>query len=92
MINLTYMHVLPLHTLKAVEESQIGAAVVAETLLGKAGQSLIVVLIMISVFGTINGIILAHARIYYRMAQENSFFKKAATVHPDYRTTSGALG
>ncbi len=91
LINLAYMHVLPLHTLKAVEESQIGAAVVAETLLGNTGQSLIVVLIMISVFGTINGIILAHARIYYRMAQENSFFKKAATVHPVYRTPSVAL-
>ncbi|TWI83084.1 APA family basic amino acid/polyamine antiporter [Lacibacter cauensis] len=91
LINLAYMHVLPLHTLKAVEESQIGAAVVAETLLGKAGQSLIVVLIMISVFGTINGIILAHARIYYRMAQGNFFFKKAATVHPVYRTPSVTL-
>ena len=91
LINLAYMHVLPLDTLKAVEESQIGAAVVAETLVGKAGQSLIVVLIMISVFGTINGIILAHARIYYRMAQEQFFFKKAATVHPVYRTPSVAL-
>lgn len=91
LINFAYMHVLPLPALKAVAESQIGAAVVAETLLGKAGQSLIVLLIMISVFGTINGIILAHARIYYRMAQEKFFFKKAATVHPVYRTPSVAL-
>jgi len=91
LINVAYMHVLPLQTLKAVDESQIGAAVVAETLVGKAGQSLIVLLIMVSVFGTLNGIILAHARIYYRMAQEQFFFKKAATVHPVYRTPSVAL-
>ncbi|MFY7838754.1 MAG: APC family permease [Lacibacter sp.] len=91
LINMAYMHVLPLQTLKAVDDSQIGAAVVAETLLGKVGQSLIVLLIMISVFGTLNGIILAHARIYYRMAQEKFFFKKAATVHPVYRTPSIAL-
>nr|WP_294902902.1 amino acid permease [uncultured Lacibacter sp.] len=89
--NAAYMHVLPLEQLKAVDQSRIGAAVVAETLLGKAGQSLIVVLIMISVFGTLNGIILAHARIYYRMAQEGYFFRKAKTVHPVYRTPSVAL-
>lgn len=91
LINVAYMLVLPLQTLKTVNESQIGAAVVAETLVGKAGQSLIVLLIMVSVFGTLNGIILAHARIYYRMAQEQFFFKKAATVHPVYRTPSVAL-
>lgn len=89
--NAAYMHVLPLDQLKTVDQSRIGAAVVAETLLGKAGQSLIVVLIMISVFGTLNGIILAHARIYYRMAQEGYFFRKAKTVHPVYRTPSVAL-
>jgi APA family basic amino acid/polyamine antiporter len=91
LVNIAYMKVLSLEALRAVDESRIGAAVVAETLLGKAGQSLIVVLIMISVFGTLNGIILAHARIYYRMAQEKFFFQKAATVHPVYRTPSVAL-
>lgn len=91
LVNMAYMHVLPLEALRAVDQSQIGAAVVAETLLGKVGQTLIVLLIMISVFGAINGIILAHARIYFRMAQEKFFFKKAATVHPVYRTPSVAL-
>lgn len=91
LVNFAYMNVLSLEKLRAVDQSRIGAAVVAETLLGKAGQSLIVILIMISVFGTLNGIILAHARIYYRMAQEKFFFQKAATVHPVYRTPSVAL-
>ncbi len=91
LVNLAYMNVLSLEKMRSVDQSRIGAAVVAETLLGKAGQSLIVLLIMISVFGTLNGIILAHARIYYRMAQEKFFFKKAATVHPVYRTPSVAL-
>ncbi|HLO37039.1 MAG TPA: amino acid permease, partial [Lacibacter sp.] len=66
-------------------------AVVAETLLGKAGQTLLVALIMVSVFGSLNGIILAHARIYFRMAQGNFFFKHVATVHPVHRTPSVAL-
>ena len=86
LINYAYMHVLPLQALRNVDQNQIGAVVVAETMIGSLGQSLITALIMISVFGALNGIILAHSRIYYRMAQENFFFKKAANVHPRYRT------
>ncbi len=89
--NVAYMHVLPLEALRAVGQNQIGAAVVAEAILGKAGQTLLVVLIMVSVFGTLNGIILSHARVYYRMAQGNFFFKNAAKVHPVHRTPSVAL-
>ncbi|MBA2499379.1 MAG: amino acid permease [Chitinophagaceae bacterium] len=86
LINYAYMHVLSLQQLRVVEQNQIGAVVVAETMIGSLGQTLITALIMISVFGALNGIILAHSRIYYRMAQENFFFKKAANVHPRYRT------
>lgn len=86
LINYAYMHVLPLHALRAVDQNQIGAVVVAETMIGSLGQTLITALIMISVFGALNGIILAHSRIYYRMAQENFFFNRAANVHPRYRT------
>lgn len=89
--NLSYMHVLPLEKLRAVDQNQIGAAVVAETILGKVGQSLLVTLIMVSVFGTLNGIILSHARVYYRMAQGGYFFKNAAKVHPEHRTPAVAL-
>ncbi len=86
LINYAYMHVLPLQELRAVDQNQIGAVVVAETMIGSLGQTMITALIMISVFGALNGIILAHSRIYYRMAQENFFFKRAANVHPRYRT------
>ena len=46
---------------------------------------------MISVFGSLNAIILSHTRIYFRMAEENYFFKKAARVHASYRTPSISL-
>jgi APA family basic amino acid/polyamine antiporter len=86
LVNYAYMHVLSLPQLAVVDKNTIGAVVVAETLIGAAGKTLIVVLIMLSVFGALNGIILAHSRVYFRMAQENYFFKKAANVHPTYRT------
>lgn len=91
LVNYVYMHVLPLDKLAAVGPNEIGAAAVASTLIGAAGKTMIVVLIMISVFGALNGIILAHTRIYFRMAQEGFFFKNAALVHPRYRTPSVAL-
>ncbi|MEP6748908.1 MAG: amino acid permease [Bacteroidota bacterium] len=86
LVNYAYMHVLPLSKLATVSENEIGAAVVAETILGNAGKTMIIVLIMISVFGSLNAIILSHTRIYFRMAQENYFFKKVARVHASHRT------
>ena len=38
--------------------------------------------IMISTFGCANGLILAGARVYYAMALDGLFFRKAATLHP----------
>jgi basic amino acid/polyamine antiporter, APA family len=86
LVNYAYMHVLPLQQLAAVSENEIGAAVVATTLLGKLGTTLISVLIMISAFGSLNGVILSHTRIYFRMAQEKVFFTSCATVHRKHRT------
>lgn len=91
LVNYVYMHVLPLPQLAAVNPNKIGAAVVAETLIGTAGRTMIIVLIMISVFGSLNAVILSHTRIYFRMAQEAFFFQKASQVHPRFRTPSNAL-
>jgi APA family basic amino acid/polyamine antiporter len=85
-VNYVYMHVLPLHQLAALGENNIGAVVVAETMIGRSGHIVIALLILISVFSTMNAIIMTHSRIYFRMAQEKYFFPAAARVHPTYRT------
>jgi APA family basic amino acid/polyamine antiporter len=86
LLNYTFMQVLPVSTLAAIGENDIAAAVVAGTVMGKTGTVLIAVLIMICTFGALNACIIVDPRIYYRMAQENFFFKKAASVHPVFRT------
>jgi APA family basic amino acid/polyamine antiporter len=86
LLNYAFMRVLPVSELAAIDENNIAAAVVAGTLMGKAGTVVIAVLIMICTFGAVNGCIIVYPRIYYRMAQENFFFKKAANVHPVFRT------
>lgn len=91
LVNYAYLHVLSLPRLAAVRPNEIGAAVVAEVALGPWGKTGVTLLIMVSVFGTLNAVLLSHSRIYFRMAQERFFFARAAVVHPRYRTPHVAL-
>jgi len=91
LINFAFMQVLSLDELASLNDNNIGAVEVADRVIGPLGRTGISVLIMLSVFGTLNGSILAHSRVIYRMAQEGYFFKAAKTVHPTNRTPSKAL-
>ncbi len=91
LLNYIYMKVLPMNQLASIPENKIAAAVVSETLFGRAGASLIVVLIMTCTFGALNGCIITYPRISFRMAQEKVFFRKAAFVHPVFKTPHVAL-
>lgn len=64
-------------------EDRVGTAA-AEIIFGPIGKSLMAGAIMISTFGCLNGLILAGARVYYAMARDGLFFKKAA--HLDKQT------
>lgn len=86
LLNYIYMKVLPVSQLAAIPDHKIAAAVVAETLVGRAGATLIVVLIGICTFGALNACIIAYPRVGYRMAQEGVFFRRAAYVHPVFKT------
>jgi APA family basic amino acid/polyamine antiporter len=91
LVNYAYLHVLSLAQLAAVGPNEIGAAVVAEAAVGKWGKTGVTLLIMVSVLGSLNAVLLSHSRIYFRMAQEKFFFARAAQVHPRYRTPHLAL-
>jgi APA family basic amino acid/polyamine antiporter len=58
---------------------------------GKWGERLVVVAILISTFGCVNGLILGGARVSYAMAQDGLFFKQAGKLHPTRRTPVVAL-
>ena len=59
---------------------RVGTAA-AEVVFGQSAASIMAVLIMVSTFGCINGIILAGARIYYAMAKDGLFFKQAGELN-----------
>ncbi|MEO8110630.1 MAG: amino acid permease [Ginsengibacter sp.] len=78
--NLMYIAVLPLHDLAFASQDRVAVAA-ANSMFGGIGTYVIAVMIMISTFGCNNGLILAGARVYYSMAKDGVFFKRAATLN-----------
>jgi APA family basic amino acid/polyamine antiporter len=91
LVNFAFIRLVPLNVLGSLGSGKVAAIVAAETVLGKTGSAIISILILISTFGWLNVGIVFYSRYYYRMAQQNVFFKNAAKVHPVYRTPYIAL-
>lgn len=88
--NFVYLAVLPLESIQHAAEDRVGTAVM-QVLFSDFGAILMAVLIMISTAGCNNGLILAGARVYYAMAKDGLFFRKAGELHPRYRTPQWSL-
>lgn len=78
--NLMYLSVLPLHDIAFAKSDRVAVAA-SNVIFGDVGTYVIAVMIMISTFGCNNGLILAGARVYYTMAQDGLFFKKAGSLN-----------
>jgi APA family basic amino acid/polyamine antiporter len=87
-LNAIYLRVLPIDRVSA---STRIAADVAEALVGPIGATLVTVLVIVSTFGAVNGIILAGPRVYFSMANDGLFLKWAATLHSRFRTPARAI-
>jgi basic amino acid/polyamine antiporter, APA family len=88
--NIVYLMLLPANGMPSGDtfakgisfaaNERVGTAA-AEMIFGQAGVFIMAVFIMISTFGCNNGIVLSGARVYYAMAQDGLFFKKAAELN-----------
>ncbi len=78
--NLMYLSVLPINDIAFAHQDRVAVAA-SNQIFGKNGTYVIAVMIMISTFGCINGLVLAGARVYYTMAQDGLFFKQAAELN-----------
>ena len=88
LVNLAYVTALGVEGLAS---SSAPASDVTRTLWGESGSKLISAGIAISTFGFVNLAILGGARVYQAMADDGLFFKKAAELHPKYRTPGFSL-
>jgi basic amino acid/polyamine antiporter, APA family len=86
--NVAYLRVLPIAQIAA--SNHVGATV-AERVLGSSGGSLVSLIILLSIIGTLNGCFLTSPRIYFAQARDGLFFRKFAEVHPRYHTPGFAI-
>ncbi|RYZ36221.1 MAG: amino acid permease, partial [Sphingobacteriales bacterium] len=78
--NLVYLAVLPMDEIAHATKDRVAVAASTQ-IFGAMGTALIAVMIMVSTFGCNNGLILAGSRVYYTMAQDGLFFKKAGQLN-----------
>jgi basic amino acid/polyamine antiporter, APA family len=78
--NVVYLATVPVHELAFAKDNRVALSA-SEAIFGSSGTIIIAIMIMISTFGCNNGLILAGARVYYTMANDQLFFKKAGTLN-----------
>ncbi len=99
--NLAYLRVLPFagdpngadalaRGLQHAAQDRVGVAA-AEVMFGAVGGLLMALAIMLSTFGCVNGLVLAGPRVYYAMAGDGLFFRRAGELHPRFKTPAFGL-
>jgi APA family basic amino acid/polyamine antiporter len=78
--NLMYVAVMPLNDIAFAKSDRVAVAAAQHTF-GDTGTLIMAVIIMISTFACNNGLIMAGARVYYTMAKDGLFFRKASTLN-----------
>jgi APA family basic amino acid/polyamine antiporter len=85
--NVAYYAVLPAETIRGT--NRVAAAAV-ESALGPGAAVFISLLIVISILGAMNGIVLGAPRVNWAMARDGLFFRSFARVHPRFHTPAVA--
>jgi APA family basic amino acid/polyamine antiporter len=88
--NFIYLSVLTLPQIQTAPEDRVATSVVS-VMFGPVATKLMAIAIMISTFGCCNGMIMSGARVYFTMAQDNLFFRRAGTLDPVHHTPVFAL-
>jgi len=86
--NLAYLRVLSVPEIAA--STHVGADA-AGRVLGPVGGTLVSIIILLSIIGSLNGAILTCPRVYFAQAQDGLFFSRFGEVHPRYQTPGFAI-
>lgn len=76
LVNFVYLNALDRDSIAFAANDRVAVAA-AEKMFGNAGTIIIAILVMISTFGCVNGIVLAGARVFQTMAKDGLFLKSA---------------
>ncbi|AQX05939.1 amino acid transporter [Elizabethkingia meningoseptica] len=87
--NIVYLSALSRDEIAFAANDRVAVAA-AEKIMGEKGTIVMAILVMISTFGCINGIVLSGARVFQTMAKDGLFFK-AATQNNKYDVPEKSL-
>lgn len=83
-----FMYLVPV---ERVTSDETFAAQAGEALFGRSGGLVFSTIVIISVLGSLAGIVMSAPRVYYAMARDRVFLAAAASVHPRFGTPARAI-
>ena len=88
LVNIAFIFLL---SLPVIAQSQMVASDAISVVLGSAGTTLVVLIILVSTLGGVHVNVLTSPRIYYAMARDKLFFQSLAEIHPKHGTPARSL-
>ena len=86
-----YLNVLTFPEIQHADQDRVATAA-ALKMLGPIAVQVMAAAIMISTFGCTNGLVLSGARVYYAMAKDKLFFRRAGALDPVHHAPVFSLG
>jgi APA family basic amino acid/polyamine antiporter len=83
-----FLYLVPLDR---VTSGETFAAQAGEALFGRAGGTVLAVVVIVAVLGSLLALLMALPRVYYAMARDGVFFKKVAALDPRFGTPARAI-
>ena len=90
LVNVIYVLTTPVAGIQTAYED-IVAVVSMERIFGEIGKNVLALIIMTSAFGAANGMVMAGARVYYKMAKDRLFFRGLAAINRKTRVPVNSL-
>jgi basic amino acid/polyamine antiporter, APA family len=88
LISVAFLYLVPI---ERVTSGETFAAQAGEALFGPAGGKVFSAIVIVSVLGSLAGIIMTAPRVYYAMARDGLFLSAAARIHPRFATPARAI-
>ncbi|MCC7411991.1 MAG: amino acid permease [Gammaproteobacteria bacterium] len=83
-----FMYLVPV---QAVLSDETFVAQAGEVLFGRRGGLILATIVVISVVGSLTGLLMAMPRVYYAMARDGVFLRFAGAIHPRFGTPARAI-
>lgn len=89
LMNALYLYVVPVAELAGLQGSVLD--IVADRLIGPTAGNIMGMVGIISLAASVNAMTFAGPRVYFAMARDKIFFRRAAAVHARYRTPAVSI-